>query len=109
MTSDDRRREGASGPEPVNGFELLEQLASLPVSTWNYKWDDPCVRHLGPMAQDFFATFGLGGDDRSINMLDANGVVMVALQALRRQVQELQGEVDELRRRLSESRVDAGR
>jgi len=77
----------------MSGFELLEKLAALPISTWNYKADDPGVRHMGPMAQDFHAAFGLGDDDRTIHLLDANGVVMVAIQALYRRVQELEAEV----------------
>jgi hypothetical protein len=94
---DDRRREGATEPQAVDGFAILEKLAGLPISSWSYKRDDPAVRHLGPMAQDFFAAFGLGGDDRMINMVDANGVVMVAIQALYRRLHELQAEVAELR------------
>ena len=50
----------------------------LPVSVWTYGFDDDGVRHLGPMAQDFAAAFGLGDDDRVIDMVDANGVVMAA-------------------------------
>jgi hypothetical protein len=76
--------------EAVNGFEILEKLAALPISTWNYKWDPPTTRHLGPMAQDFKAMFGLGDDDRTINMVDANGVVMVAIQALYRRIVALE-------------------
>jgi hypothetical protein len=85
--------------EAVSGPEVLEKLADLPISTWNYRGDDPSVRHMGPMAQDFFAAFGLGEDDRTINMLDANGVVMVALQALYRRVQDLETELAEMRER----------
>lgn len=82
---------------PVDGFEVLEKLAALPISTWNYKSDPATVRHLGPMAQDFMATFGLGDDDRKINMVDANGVVMVSIQALYRRLQALEAEVAALR------------
>jgi hypothetical protein len=45
---------------PVNGFQVLEQVASLPISTWRYHWEAPQVRHLGPMVQDWAATFGIG-------------------------------------------------
>jgi len=82
---------------PIDGFEVLEKLAALPISTWNYKSDPPSVRHLGPMAQDFMAAFGLGDDDRTINMVDANGVVMVAIQALYHRLQSLEAEVAALR------------
>ena len=85
---------------PVDGQELLEKLAALPISTWSYNADPPSVRHLGPMSQDFMAAFGLGSDDRKIDLIDANGVVMVALQALYRRVVALEAEVA----RLGESR-----
>ena len=61
-------------------------------------FDDATVRHLGPMAQDFAAAFGLGDNDQVINVVDANGVLMVAIQALYRRVQALEAEVEDLRR-----------
>jgi endosialidase-like protein len=85
--------ERATEPTAVDGFEVLEKLAALPISTWNYKWDDPSIRHLGPMAQDFAAAFGLGEDDRKINLVDANGVVMVAIQALHHKLRALEATV----------------
>ena len=54
---------------------ILAKLVALPVSTWNYIGEDPSVRHLGPMAQDFKAAFGLGDTDQMISMVDANGVL----------------------------------
>jgi len=91
---------GAEDAQPVNGFEILEKLAALPVSTWNYTADPPTTRHLGPMAQDFAAAFGLGDDDRVIDMVDANGVLTVAVQALHRRVVALEAEVADLRAEL---------
>ena len=76
---------------------MLERLAALPISTWNYKSESSDVRHLGPMAQDFAAAFGLGNDDRVINMVDANGVVMVAIQALYRRLVTIEAELEMLR------------
>jgi hypothetical protein len=49
------------------------------------------------MAQDFMAAFGLGDSDKKINMVDANGVAMVAIQALYRRVKDLEAEVATLR------------
>ena len=48
------------------------------------------------MAQDFAAAFGLGESDKVINMVDANGVLVVAIQALYRRVQALEAEVERL-------------
>lgn len=55
-------------------------MARLPIETWSYKGET--VRHLGPMAQDFAAAFGLGADDRHIHTLDAAGVALAAVQGL---------------------------
>jgi hypothetical protein len=67
---------------------VLEQLARLPLSTWRYKAQAPGVRHVGPMAQDFRAAFGLGEDERHISSVDADGVALAAIQGLNEIVKE---------------------
>ncbi|GHD30686.1 hypothetical protein GCM10010313_73570 [Streptomyces violarus] len=84
---------------PTDGDAVLHAVAALPVSTWSYRGEEG-VRHLGPMAQDWYAALGLGADDRTIHPIDANGVAVVAVQALYRMVHGLQDEVSELRKRL---------
>ncbi|MFE1369877.1 hypothetical protein ACFW84_37345 [Streptomyces anulatus] len=61
------------------------------------------------MAQDWYAAFGLGSDDRSIDMIDANGVAIVAVQALHRMVQSLQQEVESLRSGLTADEASRSR
>ena len=56
------------------------------------------MHHLGPMAQDFSAAFGLGEDDRHIAPLDAAGVSLAAVQALNHKVTEKQAAIDDLAR-----------
>jgi beta-xylosidase len=60
------------------------------------------VRHLGPVAQDFHAAFGLGSDDRHIATVDADGVALAAIQGLNRKVEAentaLKQEIAELKR-----------
>jgi hypothetical protein len=83
---------------PIQGDEILTKLAALPISTWNLKTDDPQVRHLGPMAQDFSAVFGLGGsDNRHIAPLDVAGVSLAAVQALNQKMGEKDAALAELR------------
>lgn len=82
--------------EPFDGQRVLDALATLEISTWSYAWE-PDVRHLGPMSQDFMAAFGLGVDERRFDLLDANGVNMVAIQALFRRLVALEAEVALLR------------
>jgi len=87
---------------PVNGLEVLTKLTGLPISTWRYRWEPAGMRHLGPMAQDWHAAFGLGQGDTTIPMVDAHGVLLVAIQALHRQVHELRAEVSQLRQQLAQ-------
>ena len=75
---------------PSDPDEIYRRLVELPVSLWTYGFDHPTVRHLGPMAQDFGAAFGLGSTDHAINMVDTNGVVMVSIQVLAAKVAELE-------------------
>jgi len=74
----------------LNGDDVLAKLLDLPISTWRYEWEPEGVTHLGPMAQDFAAAFGLGDDDRVIAMVDAFGVLAVAVQAIARRLDALE-------------------
>jgi hypothetical protein len=73
---------------PVDEQAILQGVANMSVSSWSYKTDDPSVRHMGPMAQDFYSTFGLGDTDRGYYPVDAHGVALAAIKALAEQVQE---------------------
>jgi hypothetical protein len=66
---------------PINPREILSKIAALPVTSWEYKVD-PDRRYIGPMAQDFHSTFGLGSDDKTISTLDSDGVMYAAIQGL---------------------------
>ncbi len=86
---------------PVQPEEVLAKVMALPITTWNRKTDDPAIRHMGPMAQDFAATFGLGDDDRHIAVLDIAGVSLASVQALHRMVAEKDAEIATLQQRLT--------
>lgn len=81
---------------PVDGEEVLSRLNNIPITTWNYKTDPPAVRHIGPMAQDFYAAFGLGQDDRHIASLDTNGVALAAIKELSQQLQARDAQITQL-------------
>jgi len=74
--------------ESVDGRNILEKLSQLEISEWSYK-DAPKDRHIGPMAQDFRAAFGLGHTDKGISTLDSSGVALAAIQALADQNRQL--------------------
>jgi trimeric autotransporter adhesin len=86
---------------PVNGREVLAQLAALPLATWNYLSEDAAVRHMGPMAQDFYAAFGLGDSGQHISTIDADGVALAAIQGLYEIVQAQEAEIAGLEARLA--------
>ena len=65
----------------VDSASILTKVASLPISTWRYKVEKDQI-HLGPMAQDFRAAFGLGMDEKHIATIDEDGVALAAIQAL---------------------------
>jgi hypothetical protein len=83
---------------PIDGAAILDKVAGLPISTWTYVKEPPEVRHLGPMAQDFRATFGLGDDDRTYYSVDAQGVALAAIQELNRLVSAQQSRIEKLER-----------
>jgi len=75
--------------EEVDGAELLDQLARLPISQWNYKNEGASARHIGPTAQDFQKTFGVGSDGRSISTIDPSGIALAAIKELELRNQSL--------------------
>ena len=79
---------------------------SIPISTWHYRSQDPSVRHIGPMAQDFHAQFPLNESDTTLNSADLDGVALAAIQGLNQKLEEceasLRAENAELKRRLAE-------
>lgn len=61
---------------------VLAGVVALPISTWNYISQEPAIRHMGPMAQDFAAAFGLGENATTISTVDAQGVALAAIQGI---------------------------
>ena len=87
---------------PVNTRTVLEKVAALPLKTWNYKDQDENVRHMGPVAQDFHAAFGVGDDDRTITTVDADGVALAAIQGLHELVKEKDAALKDQQKTLNE-------
>jgi len=73
---------------PLDDDSILAKVAALPIDRWSYK-SEQGVRHVGPMAQDFYAAFGTGEDDRHITSIDEDGVALAAIKALHRENTEL--------------------
>jgi hypothetical protein len=95
LTSDRNAKENFTA---VNAQQVLAKVAALPVTQWNFKTDSQDVRHLGPMAQDFQAAFGLdGADDKHISVVDEGGVALAAIQGLNQKLEETRADNAALR------------
>jgi len=69
--------------EPVDGEWLLGKIKNIPITKWNYKKTNVNDKYIGPMAQDFYAAFQLGGTDSlGINSICIDGVNMAGIKAL---------------------------
>lgn len=85
----------------VDPREVLAKLEQLPVSTWRYKGEPEQIRHLGPVAQDFYQAFGLGDSDTHIGTLDAEGVALAAIKGLKLELDRKDARIEELENRLT--------
>jgi len=100
LTSDRNVKENF---KPVSPAQVLQKVAALPITEWNYKNGAADVRHVGPMAQDFQYAFGLnGGDDKHISVVDESGVALAAIQGLNQKLEEQKAENAELKQQLNE-------
>ena len=79
---------------------MLDQLARLPIWTWNYLRSDAGDRHIGPVAEDFYAAFGFGTSERQLAPSDVAGVALAATQALQREIVERDRTIASLEARL---------
>ncbi|HKZ40314.1 MAG TPA: tail fiber domain-containing protein [Candidatus Hodarchaeales archaeon] len=84
----------------VNGKKLLKKIEDISIRQWNYKNEDESVTHIGPTAQDFKKTFGVGGNDKSISTVDPSGIALAAIKELNKKNQELTKQNGELKKEL---------
>jgi hypothetical protein len=86
-----------------DGEKVLMAIAKMPIQSWNYKSQDKSIRHLGPVAQDFYAAFKLGENDTTISTVDIDGINMLAIQALEKRTAELnniKAELEDLKKKI---------
>lgn len=81
--------------EALDERAVLEQVLDLPVAQWRYRDDAEERVHIGPMAEDFQAVFGLG-DGRNIPLSDLGGVTLAAVQGLYRELRQRDEEITRL-------------
>jgi hypothetical protein len=74
------------GIKAISPKDVLLKVVNLPLSTWQFKGTSR--RHLSPMAQDFWAAFGFGEDDRHITASDVSGVALAAVQGVNQKMND---------------------
>jgi hypothetical protein len=84
--------------EPQSGTEILAALRKLSVYTWRYKEDPVQAMHVGPMAEEVRAVFGVGRDEKLLSPADSAGLALAAIKGVD---ERLTTELDELRATLA--------
>lgn len=82
---------------PIDAQDILAKVLTLPITSWSYDSQDPSIRHIGPMAQDFNPAFGIGEFENGITTIDADGVALAAIQGLHQALIERDAEISRLR------------
>ncbi|MGV6852964.1 MAG: tail fiber domain-containing protein [bacterium] len=85
----------------INPAKLLSAIANLSISTWNYKHQSDDNRHIGPMAEEFYAAFGFGTSDKKVRTGDVASVALAAVQALQQELAKKDQQIKSLEQRLS--------
>jgi trimeric autotransporter adhesin len=86
----------------VDVMAVLAKLVRMPISSWQYKTQEASIRHIGPTAQAFKASFGLGDSDRGISTVDADGIAFAAIQGLHKKLEAQTKAINERDRRIAE-------
>ena len=74
----------------VDGEDVLLRLRTLPITTWSMIGGGGGVRHMGPVAEDFYRAYGLGLGETTIGLSDIDGVSLAAAKALEARTSQLQ-------------------
>ena len=89
----------------LDSHDVLDKIDQLPITQWSYKKDQGKVKHIGPVAEDFYQAFGLGDSKTGISSVDTAGVALAAIKALNQEkdteIAELKAENVKLREKLN--------
>lgn len=97
-------KEGFAAIDPL---DVLDRVLALGISRWSYIGSSE-GEHIGPMAEDFHAAFGLGHSAQQIATVDADGIALAAIQGLNAKLEAENGALRkelEALRALVESRL----
>jgi hypothetical protein len=76
--------------------QIAQKAKHIKVYSWNYIAQNDSIRHIGPMAQDFYAAFGLGENEATISSVDFDGINLLLLKTLIEKEELLTGKINEM-------------
>lgn len=91
----------------VNSRDVLRKVLKLPITTWNYKGQT--YRHIGAMAQDFYSTFNVGENDKTITTVDPDGVALAAIQGLNEELKDRDKKIEQQQQQITQLQEQAQR
>ncbi len=83
--------------EPVDERDVLAKVLNMPLSKWRYSSEHTDMRHVGPMAEDFYTAFGVS-DSKHIASIDGAGIALAAIKGLHGIMQEKDAEIATLKK-----------
>ncbi len=81
----------------IKTSDVMKKLTQVNVEEWRYKEADKNDRHISPMAEDFYALFKLGPDNKHINPNDLASVALIAAKELQKKSDALNVETNALK------------
>ncbi len=102
MLTEGSSRDIKTGFEALDPQQVLDRVSALPVTSWSYTADETGTRHIGPMAEDFYAAFNVGVDDKHISPSDKAGVALLAIQGLNKALQAKEAEIAQVKKETTE-------
>jgi hypothetical protein len=89
------------GFEKLDSKSILDKVNALDIERWHYIADGEPTTHIGPIAQDFHAAFGVG-DDTTISTIDPSGVALLAIQELSKKNDEKDIEIAQQQKQIDD-------
>ena len=86
--------------EELDKQDILNRISQLEMYKWNYKAEDPNIKHIGPIAEDFWDKFRLNDNDCMVSHIDPAGVALAGIQALNENLMAQKKQVETLQANL---------
>lgn len=84
---------------------ILETVCSMKMKRWQYLDDPSQAEHIGPIAEEFHAAFGVGSNEKRLASMDVAGVALASVRALNEKLetenQKLEAQNEALEARLA--------